>query len=69
MELKKLNSGLLTECQYNETENTLIVTFTNGKRWEYSGVSETEYSQLINAGSIGKHFIANIQKTKEGKAL
>lgn len=43
---------------------TMTIKFVNGNRYTYSGVSATEFAQLRNAESVGKHFHAKFGKIK-----
>jgi hypothetical protein len=49
-------SSQIKSLEYDTETNTLIVTFNQGKKYEYSDVSAEEFRKLIEADSIGKHF-------------
>jgi hypothetical protein len=49
-------STQIKSLEYDTETNTLIVTFMQDKKYEYSDVSAEEFRKLIEAESIGKHF-------------
>lgn len=49
-------SSQIKALEYDTEANILIVTFNQGKKYEYSDVSEEEFRKLIDSESIGKHF-------------
>lgn len=44
----------------------LRIWFKNGSAFDYAGVTPEEYESLIQAGSIGKHFNAEIKSKYTG---
>jgi hypothetical protein len=49
-------SSQIKSLEYDTETNTLIVTFNQGKQYEYSDVSAEEFRKLVEAESIGRHF-------------
>jgi len=49
-------SSQIKLLEYDTETNILIVTFNQGKQYEYSDVSSEEFRKLIEADSIGRHF-------------
>lgn len=49
-------SSQIKALEYDTETNILIVTFNQGKQYEYSDVSAEEFRKLIDSESIGKHF-------------
>ena len=58
-----INSSLVKEIDYNEQEQMLQVTFTNGFKAKYN-VSKEEYQDLLQAESIGKWVRHNLWERK-----
>ncbi|WP_420213961.1 KTSC domain-containing protein [Listeria monocytogenes] len=56
-------SSQFNKVKYNSEEKTLIITFNNGKRYEYLNVPQLVFECLMSADSLGKFFIANIKNT------
>jgi len=42
-------------------DGTLSVTFTSGKVYDFHGVPEEKYHEMVKAESVGKWFNANIK--------
>lgn len=49
-------STQIKSLEYDTETNTLIVTFIQDKKYEYSDVSAEEFRKLVEAESIGRHF-------------
>ena len=60
-EVIKVESSTIDEIYYNLLERKLIVTFKNGSKYQYDGVSEDVFKELISAESVCKYFTANIR--------
>jgi hypothetical protein len=56
-----VSSSAITDIEWDEDTQTLTVTFRDGSSYDYTGVSEEEYNDFLNAGSIGAYFNANIR--------
>jgi hypothetical protein len=56
-----VSSSHLKSVKYNPSKKTLIVKFKDNTRYEYTGVSESEYTGLIAAKSVGSYFHAKIK--------
>ena len=54
-------SSDLQSVGYNATTHTLEIEFTNGSVYQYSGVPESIYKQLMSVSSHGKYFHAYIK--------
>lgn len=61
MERVPVSSSNLSSVGYDVGSQTLEIEFLHGGVYQYTGVPENEYEGLINAGSKGKYFIANIK--------
>jgi hypothetical protein len=55
-----VQSSNLAAIDY-DWSGTLTIAFHSGGVYEYYGVSESEYSALMNASSHGKYFHAHIK--------
>jgi len=56
-------SSQFKKVKYDSEEKTLIITFNNDKRYEYSGMSAEQFKEFMAADSLGKYFIARIKNT------
>jgi hypothetical protein len=54
-------SSQLKHVEYNSETFVLTVTFMNDKRYEYYDVSKNDFNSLLDADSIGSHFIKNFR--------
>lgn len=57
----KVESSTIDEMYYDLLERKLIVTFKNGSKYQYDGVPEDVFKELISTESIGKYFASNIR--------
>lgn len=49
-------STMIASVGYDKAEELLVVTFRNGKSYEYVGVPEDVFRDLTHAVSVGKAF-------------
>jgi hypothetical protein len=61
MERTSVSSSNLCSVGYDPDSQTLEIEFNHGGVYQYSGVPEGEYQGLMNAGSKGQYFHANIK--------
>lgn len=54
-------SSQFNKVKYDSEEKTLIITFNNGKRYEYSGISAKQFKEFMEAESLGKWFLSHIK--------
>lgn len=67
MEMKLVKSSMLHSVLHDPETNTLVVKFKeDGPKYDYSDVPASEYSKLMQAESIGKHFGTNIRNVYKG---
>ena len=69
MTLVPVESAMLESVEYNPAVETLRIVFRNGSVYEYPGVKEGVYSDLMNAASKGTFFLEYIREFYEGKRL
>jgi len=62
MKRSTVNSSNVLSVGYETTTLTMEVEFKNGDIYEYYGVPERIYQNLINAASVGKYLDQNIKK-------
>lgn len=62
MEMQPVSSSNLAAVGYDEESSTLRVEFLNGTSYEYYNVPKEVFEDLLNAGSKGQYFNANIKK-------
>ena len=58
---KSVFSKMINEVGYDSDAGELIVTFKNGRKAAYSGVSEDTADELSRAASVGQMFISEIR--------
>jgi hypothetical protein len=49
-------SAMLSSADYDTETKELTVTFTGGKSYTYVDVDRSDWEDLINAKSAGRHF-------------
>jgi len=54
-------SSQFKKVKYNSEEKTLIITFNNNKRYEYSGMSAEQFKNFMEADSLGSYFGKHIK--------
>lgn len=55
-------SSNIGKVEFDE-KDTLYVTFLNGTRYSYSGVSERIYEEMIGADSVGSYFSSHVKNS------
>lgn len=50
------DSAMLASCEWDSSDNELIVTFKNGRSYTYVDVEKQTYDDLVNAPSAGRQF-------------
>lgn len=58
-----VSSSNISSVGHDEASQTLEIEFTTGAIYEYYGVPEHVYQDLINASSVGGYFAQNIKNT------
>lgn len=61
-----VSSSNINALGYDEESQILIVVFSNGAKYRYSGVSMDEFMAFLKAPSIGKHFYQDIKPKYTG---
>jgi hypothetical protein len=61
MDMKSVDSSLITAVGYDADNKKLAVKFKSGSTYNYSGVDQGTYDAMMKAESIGKHFGTNIR--------
>ena len=62
MERIPVESSNVASVGYDVASSTLEIEFKNGTIYQYSGVSENEYSGLMSASSKGSYLNQHIKK-------
>jgi hypothetical protein len=60
-EVASVDSSAIDEIGYNKDTMTLLITFNSGSKYSYSFVPESEYESLVEASSVGKHFVREVR--------
>lgn len=61
MDRTPVSSSNICSIGYDLGSSTLEIEFNNGTVYQYAGVPQAEYDALMNAGSHGTYFNANIK--------
>ena len=56
-----VQSSMIASLGYETDTSTLEVEFNSGAVWQYYDVPESIYYDMMNSGSLGKFFHANIR--------
>jgi hypothetical protein len=67
IELKEVKSSNILRIGYDA--GTLVVEFKSGTKYSFSGVTEKEHQELMEAKSIGSHFHAKIRSKYTGTKI
>jgi len=62
MEKIPVDSTNIASVGYVAASSTLEIEFNNGTIYQYSGVPENEYTELMNASSKGSYLNQHIKK-------
>lgn len=62
MERQHVNSSNLKSVGYDPATRTLEIEFLNSGLYQYSGVPESVYKELMSASSHGQYFDNHIKK-------
>jgi len=52
---------MIRSVGYDAESQTLAVEFNNGSVYDYGGVPQSEYDNMMSAQSVGKYFVANVK--------
>lgn len=67
MEMKLVKSSMLHSMGHDPVNNKLVVKFKeDGPEYDYSDVPASEFSKMMQAESIGKHFGTHIRNNFKG---
>lgn len=61
MERQNVQSSNIDSIGYDKENLTLEIEFEHGGVYQYNGVPENEYNNLMSANSIGSYFAQNIK--------
>ena len=56
MKRQSVSSSNLKSVGYDTKERILEIEFQNGRIYQYSNVSNDEYTELMEASSLGRYF-------------
>lgn len=62
-----VDSSHIADVSYREKDNTLIVTWKRGKRYEYANVPKEVFDAFLAAPSQGEYFNAYIKGATDSK--
>ncbi len=55
MEMIPVSSSNIAAVGYDESQSILVIEFLNGRAYEYYGVPQYVFDELLNAGSKGSY--------------
>ncbi|MCK9543790.1 MAG: KTSC domain-containing protein [Novosphingobium sp.] len=61
-----LGSSLISGIGYDKDTKILTLDF-KGKKFEYDGVSESDYNDFMTASSMGKYFHSTFKNKYKGR--
>jgi hypothetical protein len=61
MNRESVQSSMIASLGYQADISILEVGFNSGAVWQYYDVPESIYHDMMNSGSLGKYFHANIK--------
>jgi hypothetical protein len=61
MERQPVSSSNLATVGYDVATETLEIEFQNGSTYQYYGVPESIFHDLLSAGSVGSYFSRNVK--------
>lgn len=61
LEMIPVSSSNLSEVGYDPQTNTLRISFKSGSMYDYFGVSQDVYENLMSADSLGSYHYYNIR--------
>ena len=61
--MKEVKSSTISHVGYEDSTNTLKIRFKDGAEYHYQNVPKKEHDSLLNAESVGKHFVKNIRNS------
>lgn len=67
--IRHTRSSYIAETTYDQDEQTLEVTFTDGARWRYLNVPRGIYTQFITSPSRGSAFHALIRDVYDAEPV
>lgn len=67
MERQRVKSANIASIGYDEDKEILEVEFQGGGVYQFAGVPQTEYQELMTAPSHGKYFAQHIKNHYEFK--
>lgn len=68
-EVMRHRSSHIDTTEYDYSTETLNVTFTDGRTWQYVSVPRGTYHQLITSPSAGRAFNALIRDRFDGEEI
>jgi len=61
LKMQKVKSSNIDSVGYDKDSMTLVVRFASGTTYEYLRVAPKQYSEMMNADSVGSYFSKNIR--------
>ena len=68
-EMVPVTSLQINAVGFNASTQQIRVEFSKGQLYQYEGCTQSEYDELINAGSVGQTFAATIKNIKPFRRL
>jgi hypothetical protein len=59
--MQEPKSKNISQYGYREQDETLVIQFNHGNRYEYPGVPREVFDQMVESDSAGKFFAAKVK--------
>jgi hypothetical protein len=69
LEMKSVNSSLISAVGYDEEKQNLRVSLCKGDTYSYQGVPTEIHQKLLKSRSKGRYFAQNIAQEFKGKKV
>ena len=69
MQRMPVQSSNIASVGYDPETNILEIEFTTGAVYDYPGVPQAKYDEMLMAPSVGRYFAAEIKKQYQGSRV
>lgn len=60
-EVAEVDSTAISEISYNRASSIMMITFQSGASYDYFGIPESQFEDLVGASSIGATFVREVR--------
>lgn len=69
MDLVRVSSSNIERVGYDSTKEILVVQFKNGSYYQYEGMDEKMYDNMMRSASIGRYFHSYVKNNLSFKKI